>query len=136
MRNITNTSMYLESGCRSPSLIVPGHADAALALARAALLAPDALVVGGAGALQVGELRAAAARARALVEELVVVAVEHVALAPARALVLLHLLHRREQCAHELNRIDFAEIGLRTIKFFNGIFFHNWARYCEKHFII
>ena len=91
MRNITNTSMYLESGCRSPSLIVPGHADAALALARAALLAPDALVVGGAGALQVGELRAAAARARALVEELVVVAVEHVALAPARALVLLDL---------------------------------------------
>ena len=72
-------------------LIVSRDADAALALARAALLAPDALVVGGAGALQVGELGAAAAGAGGLVEELVVVAVEHVALAPARALVLLDL---------------------------------------------
>ena len=73
-----------------------GDADPSLALAGAALLAPDALVVGGAGALQVGELRAAAARARRLVEQLVVVAVEHVALAPARALVLLHLLIAEE----------------------------------------
>ena len=68
-----------------------GDADPALALAGAALLAPDALVVGGAGALQVGELGAAAAGAGRLVEQLVVVAVEHAALAPARALVLLNL---------------------------------------------
>ena len=74
-----------------PSLIVSGDADARFALAGAAVLAPDALVVRGAGALQVGELCSAAAGAGGLVEELVVVAVEHVALAPARALVLLNL---------------------------------------------
>ena len=101
------------------NLIVSRDADARLALAGAAVLAPHALVVGGAGALQVGELRAAAARARRLVEQLVVVAVEHVALAPARALVFLHLLIAEEggggQFIINLRLINICGESLRVI---------------------
>jgi hypothetical protein len=70
---------------------VPADADPLLAIARAALVLPDAVKVGGAGALEVGELAPAAAEAGVLVKHLVVVAVEHVALTAAGAAVLLDL---------------------------------------------
>ena len=67
------------------------HANPLLALAGAALLPPDAFKVRGAGPLEVGELSPTSAETGGLVKHLVVVAVEHVALASAGTAVLVNL---------------------------------------------